>query len=167
MGRKLRNMSFLGHFGLGQPVALREIPGSDQKQEKTQLPGARGTFRQFIKLLGHLGGACASSKQAAASSKQATRPSGPLAGHRAIGVPKRGKKCYHAIRDGVGTTNHQSWGRKARVSATEVLHASEWPCPGGGPRVGPHAGPKTAQKSPKTGPGASVGGGPRRLRRPT
>ena len=30
-GGKSRNTRFLGHFGLGQPLALREIPGRKQK----------------------------------------------------------------------------------------------------------------------------------------
>ena len=78
------------------------------------------------------------SKQAAAS-KQA-RPSGPLADPRATGVPKS-KKCYHAIQDGVGTTNNH-------------LGDPEGPCPGRpsapSARVAvPRAGPKWDPKRPK------------------
>ena len=40
-GGKSQNMGFLGHFGLGQPLALAEVPGPGQNR-KTQFPGARG-----------------------------------------------------------------------------------------------------------------------------
>ena len=40
-GGKSQNTGFPGPFGLGQPLALREIPGQNRK---TRFPGARGTF---------------------------------------------------------------------------------------------------------------------------
>ena len=32
-GRKTRNMGFLGHFGLGRPLAFRGIPGTGTKRK--------------------------------------------------------------------------------------------------------------------------------------
>ena len=34
MGGKSQNMGVLGHFGLGRPLALREIPGLGRKRKK-------------------------------------------------------------------------------------------------------------------------------------
>ena len=42
-GGILQNTGIFGHFGPGQPLALREIPGLGRKWKK-QFPGARGTF---------------------------------------------------------------------------------------------------------------------------
>ena len=53
-------------------------------------------FSRFINLLGNQGGACASSsKQQAASSKQAA-PQGPFWAPEQQGSQNREKKCYHA-----------------------------------------------------------------------
>ena len=43
-GGKLPNTGIFGSFGLGQPLALREIPGPGRRRKKTQFSGARGTF---------------------------------------------------------------------------------------------------------------------------
>ena len=87
--------------------------------------------------------ACLASKRQA-SSKQAT-PAGPMAGPRATGVPKSRKKCYHAIRNGVETTNNPLWdpgpGRQSAPCARVAV-------PGAGPRWGP----KRAQNHQKRAP---------------
>ena len=47
--RKLQNTGILSHFGLGWPLALREILGLGRKRKKMQFPGARGTFEEKIR----------------------------------------------------------------------------------------------------------------------
>ena len=43
MGGKSRNTGFLGHFGLGRPLALRQIPGLDRKR-KNAISRSYGLF---------------------------------------------------------------------------------------------------------------------------
>ena len=94
-----------------------------------------------------------SSKQQAASSKQraATRPSGPLTGPRATGVPKPEKNVSTLSRMVLGHQTISFGTRKAHDPEAQALHAPEWPCPRRAPPGAP-SGPKTAQNHQKRAP---------------
>ena len=55
-GRKSRNTGILGHFDLGRPFALREIPGLGRKQKICNFPvlgallGGKSTFGGEIRM---------------------------------------------------------------------------------------------------------------------
>ena len=98
--------------------------------------------------------ACASSK-----------PRRVLGGPQINRGPDIEEKGYHAIRDGVGTTNTHLWDPEGPCPGPQSPPCARVAVPGAGPRWGP----KRAQNGPKypnTGPSASVGG-PRRFRCPS
>ena len=111
----------------------------------------------FSKLLGHQGGPCASSKQAVASSKQAS-PAAPFAGPRATGVPKSKKMlpphlgwCWDDKQSLLGLGRPVSRPPKCSVRPSGRARGRTQVAPGGPPVLAP-SGPNMAQNHQKRAP---------------
>ena len=89
------------------------------------------------------------------ASKQQASPTRPFVGPRATGIPKSKKKSYHAVRDGVGTTN--KWAPEGQCLGRQNAPCAQVAVPGARPRWGAKR-PGAGLKSPKTGPGGLPGG---------